>query len=172
MGLNRSCYKDIALDTLVRGSGGLPPQLGHRERSSRYPGQVRLSRVSVGFNLKIHCNEQLHLRPKSDNKFREKNCVAHCKPTIVGELVLDLFVHLHFSYFGDLVIPFLQPIWSIVIQRFGDQFGDRKNSEKRVSIKRTPTLPPIPAESDILMVQKYLLVQKCPLLHSEISTDK
>ena len=31
------------LDILVRGSGGLAPLLGHREHSSRYPGQVRLS---------------------------------------------------------------------------------------------------------------------------------
>ena len=40
----------IALDTLVRGVWGLAPrpQLGHREPSSRYPGQVRLGWVRLG----------------------------------------------------------------------------------------------------------------------------
>ena len=35
----------ISLDTLVRGSGGLPPQLGHLEPSSKY--LVRLGLVGL-----------------------------------------------------------------------------------------------------------------------------
>ena len=82
--------------------------------------------------------------PRSNKKIGEKESIAHCKPTIlqiVRELVLDLVVHLHFSDFGDMVIwrrccwpPFLQPIWSIIIRRFGDHFGDTKNLEKWASI--------------------------------------
>ena len=55
------------------GDGGMGacPQLEHRERSSRYPGQVRLSWISVGFNffgdLVIRRSESL---PK---KFPTKN---------------------------------------------------------------------------------------------------
>ena len=42
--------ENIAPNTLVRGSRGLAPRLEHREHSSRYPGQVRLSQVCVGFS--------------------------------------------------------------------------------------------------------------------------
>ena len=82
--------------------------------------------------------------PRSDKKFGEKDSVTHCKPTIsqiAGELDFDLVVHLHFSDFGDLVIwrseflpvlipPFLRPIRSIVIQRFGEKFRGHKNLKK------------------------------------------
>ena len=40
----------VALDTLVRGAWRACPQLGHYERSSRYPSKVRCSLLSVDFN--------------------------------------------------------------------------------------------------------------------------
>ena len=50
MALLRYSRSPTALDTLVRQVRGACPRLGRREQSSGYPGQVRLSWVSVCFN--------------------------------------------------------------------------------------------------------------------------
>ena len=75
-GINRSCYQQIALDTLVRAQRTLlqMPQLG----------QVRLSWVSVGFTL-ANCNQRLHLHPQ-EQQDSEKRTV----PLIVNHQISEL----------------------------------------------------------------------------------
>ena len=63
-------------------------RLGNREYCFRYPGQVRLSWVSVGFSylFSFDTNWQIgkfDYTQSSNKKFGEKDSVTNCEPTIL-----------------------------------------------------------------------------------------